>query len=642
VFIWASYGDAVLRERHLERNVIVILVMLAAAGGIGVALWPAHGGSPNGGTAVLATVSRGDVVLSVGGVGRVVAAWASGQISVPAATTAASASSTAPTAPTTAPAGSVFPTGAGRVERLLVAPGGRVRAGQAIAVLDDGGATGAAIEQARSDLAAARLELQQKRTSDPTRGVPPTQAELKAARLALRAATERARLTAHPARADVTSARLDLSRARADLATLARAPGPAALDAARLTVDVAKARLEQATGPATALDVSAARVELAKAQADLDALRATPTAPSATALQAAQLAVTLAEQRIAELPSGSAPSEVTAAQLDLKKAQAELEALQKPAPAASASALNAAQAALDLATQKLAQLTGPPLPLTVASAQLDLLKAQADLETLRRAALPSALEAGRLAVRLARQRLAQIVHPTAAARDAGQADVAKAAADLQTLALRGAPASAIDISIAGLKVQAARAKLTAAEMQARGLTVRTPTGGTVTAVLAVRGAPADPTTPIATIADLGHLAVTVDLSEFDVARVHRGQPAILSVDALGGRELAGRVEFVALTGVDNGGVVTFPARVTLNRPGLVKPGMNVSVRIIVAERRNVVRVPLEAVVGHTVTVVDAGARRSVHVRLGLADNKQVEVRSGLQAGERVVVGPQGG
>jgi hypothetical protein len=161
-------------------------------------------------------------------------------------------------------------------------------------------------------------------------------------------------------------------------------------------------------------------------------------------------------------------------------------------------------------------------------------------------------------------------------------------------------------------------------------------------VLAAVGAPADPTTPIATVADLGHLAVTVDLSEFDVARVHRGQLAILSVDALGGRKLSGRVEFVALTGVDNGGVVTFPARVTLNRPGLVKPGMNVSVRIVVAERRNVVRVPLEAVVGRTVTIAQGGAQRSVRVRLGLADNKQVEILSGLRPGERVVIAAQGG
>jgi multidrug resistance efflux pump len=165
----------------------------------------------------------------------------------------------------------------------------------------------------------------------------------------------------------------------------------------------------------------------------------------------------------------------------------------------------------------------------------------------------------------------------------------------------------------------------------------------VTALLAVPGAPTDPSTPIATVADLRHLAVSVDLSEFDAARVRRGQPATLSVDALGGRELPGRVSFVALTGIDSGGVVTFPVRVALTRIASVKPGMNVSVKVIVAQRRNVVRVPLEAVAHSTVTVVAPSGKTSLRrVTLGLADNKQVEIRSGLRSGERVLLTTHGG
>jgi ABC-type antimicrobial peptide transport system permease subunit len=110
------------------------------------------------------------------------------------------------------------------------------------------------------------------------------------------------------------------------------------------------------------------------------------------------------------------------------------------------------------------------------------------------------------------------------------------------------------------------------------------------------------------------------------------------VDALGGRRLPGRVSFVALVGVDNGGVVSFPVRVSLTPNGAVKPGMNVSVRIAVAKRPHVVRVPLEAVSGDTVTVVGTnGVTAQRHVVLGLADNKPVEIRSGLRAGEHVLL-----
>ena len=75
--------------------------------------------------------------------------------------------------------------------------------------------------------------------------------------------------------------------------------------------------------------------------------------------------------------------------------------------------------------------------------------------------------------------------------------------------------------------------------------------------------------------------------------------------------------------------------------------MNVSVRIVVARRLDVVHVPLEAVAQDgekaTVTVVDAAGAQSVRpVRLGLADNKIVEIRSGLKAGERVLLAAAGG
>ena len=49
----------------------------------------------------------------------------------------------------------------------------------------------------------------------------------------------------------------------------------------------------------------------------------------------------------------------------------------------------------------------------------------------------------------------------------------------------------------------------------------------------------DATTPIASVTNLKRLAVRVDLSEFDVARVKSGLKATVSVDALGGNPVEG-------------------------------------------------------------------------------------------------------
>jgi RND family efflux transporter MFP subunit len=441
----------------------------------------------------------------------------------------------------------------------------------------------------------------------------------------------------------VLTARLDIRKSTADLATLIRNAPPAALAAARAAIDAATLKLDQAAGPPTQAEVTAAQLELAKAQADLDVLKAAAPGASASALAAAQAAVTLATQKLAEVPASAPQSEKLQAQYDLKKAQADLDALQQPAPAARASTIAAAQTAVDLATQKLAQLTGPPNAATVAATRAELLKARADLEALTRKPSASAVEAGRLGIALAKQKLAQLLHPTRATRDTARLDIANAQATLTTLHQRGSPATPADLGIARLKVDAAASRLGLAEAQAGRLTVRAPSSGTVTTLLSSPGSPADVTTPVATVSDLQHLAVSVDLSEFDVARVHQGLPALVSVDALGGKRLPGRVEFAALAGVDNGGVVTFPVLVGLTKTTGVKPGMNVSVKIVVRERRNVVNVPLEAVqhnAGHAIVTVVGRNGGSVTrtVQLGLADNKQIEIRRGLRPGEHVVIG----
>jgi HlyD family secretion protein len=137
--------------------------------------------------------------------------------------------------------------------------------------------------------------------------------------------------------------------------------------------------------------------------------------------------------------------------------------------------------------------------------------------------------------------------------------------------------------------------------------------------------------------------VNVDLSEFDVAQVEPGMKAIVSVDALGGEPYGGKVVLVAFTGTDNGGIVTFPVRVGLSDSEGLKPGMNTSVRIIVAQKKSVVRVPLEAVTQDEedrsfVTVLDeSGQEVERPVQIGLENSKQVEIVKGLSAGARVVL-----
>jgi RND family efflux transporter MFP subunit len=628
---------------------------LPVAIGTGITVWQVSGGTAPASTPVARAV-RGDIVVSVGGVGRIVQATSSTQITVPSTggsgagtnASAGSAASGAAGSGATAPPDAVFPRASGHVVRFLAVPGQHVVAGQPLALLDDGGSAGAAIKQARNDLATSLLEVLQKRTSDPLNGLPPTPAELAAGRLAVTSALQGLARVLGPSRAaDVSAARLDVKRARADLETLLGGTPAAraqAIRIARLNVQLGEDRLARILAPPDPADVSAARAEVRKAEADLAVLLRPAPGPLPEQVTAAKQAVVVAQQKLSDAQASGTPADINLARLELDQAQADLAALLRPSPTPLPEEMEAAKQAVDAARSKLARLLGPANSADVKTARLELERAKAELRTLQAGPSRAALAAARQAVNAFQAKLVQLLGPPLRTDvTLAQLDVRKANADLAVLRTHGAPASRIEIALAQLKVTAARIRLAIAHFDGGSLTVRAPASGTVTALLTSPGAPVDASTPIVAVDNLDRLGVTVELSEFDAARVRRGLSATVDVDALGGKSIPGKVRFAALTGTDTNGVVTFPVQVSLAGTAGLKPGMNVSVHIVVARRENVVQVPLEAVSRDDedrpiVTTVDkSGKETPRRVKLGLANNKNVEIVKGLRAGQIIML-----
>lgn len=608
---------------------------------------------PAGATAAdesVVAAKRGDLVVTVGGVGRIVEARASGSVVLAASGGSSSASSSSGSSSgsaSNAPANpnAVFPRASGRLSKYLVQPGQRVKAGQAIALVDDGQAAAANLAQAQSDVATARLELYQKRTSDPLRGIRATPAELAAGRLAVTSAQKRLkRLLAGPRRAEVAAARLDVRRAQADLETLRRGSArqrSTALRIAERNAQLARERLESVSGPADRAAVATAEADLKRAESALAALTQGPPQAAIEALKARISA--------ADMKRRTAQSEFEAYTAAQEHAQAvqELATLTRP-PAAHEIA--AATAAVEAARRNLEKVTAPPSRELITAAQLEVERAEAEVAALKEGAGPAAIAAGRQSIVSAKARLAQLTGPPLDSDLAlARFELARARADLAVLQGRGGPGSPTDVEFARLRLAAANAKLASARLSHQLLSVTAPTSGTVTALHAATGAPVDPTTPLVSIAGLDRLAVVVDLSEFDVAQVRPGMEATVSVDALGGEEFEGEVQFASLTGNEVNGVVTFPVVIRLPKAEGLRPGMNVTVNIIVTERKNVVQLPLEAVTTDEedkafATVMGGDGETVVRpLKLGVASNTHVEVLKGVKVGEKVVLAePAGG
>lgn len=98
------------------------------------------------------------------------------------------------------------------------------------------------------------------------------------------------------------------------------------------------------------------------------------------------------------------------------------------------------------------------------------------------------------------------------------------------------------------------------------------------------------------MADLTRIRVRALFNETDIGAVVPGQPATVTVDAFPERPFGGTVEKIEPSAVIQSSVTMFPVLVTLdNREGLLKPGMNGEVTVLVERREDVLSIPNDAV-----------------------------------------------
>lgn len=133
-------------------------------------------------------------------------------------------------------------------------------------------------------------------------------------------------------------------------------------------------------------------------------------------------------------------------------------------------------------------------------------------------------------------------------------------------------------------------------------------------------------TTLLRMADLSRVRVRALVNETDIGSIRAGQEARVTVDAYPDRPFDGRVEKVEPQAVVQQSVTMFPVIVALeNREGLLKPGMNGEVSVLVERRTAVLAVSNDAVR----TVREAATAAPL---LGLdADSVAAQLRAQQQA-----------
>lgn len=239
-------------------------------------------------------------------------------------------------------------------------------------------------------------------------------------------------------------------------------------------------------------------------------------------------------------------------------------------------------------------------------------------------------------ITLARTTLAR-TRALAAERIAPQREVQAAEAEL---AASEAERAAADAALGAL---GARVDDAAATDDPARFTLRSPVGGVVIARDVVVGqAIGENPGALFKIADLSVLWLTVHAFERDAVRIVPGTTAQVTVSALPGRTMTGRVSHIG--GQVDAQSRTVPVRILVaNRDGRLRPGMSASARLPIGDATTrLVTVPagaLQRLGGAWVVFVpkDAGHFEIREVGRGRDLEGQVEIVHGLGAGERVVV-----
>ncbi|WP_439659075.1 efflux RND transporter periplasmic adaptor subunit [Lentzea sp. HUAS TT2] len=144
------------------------------------------------------------------------------------------------------------------------------------------------------------------------------------------------------------------------------------------------------------------------------------------------------------------------------------------------------------------------------------------------------------------------------------------------------------------------------------------------------------------VTDLKNLVVKANVSETDVSKLKTDQTATVTINAMAGTPVQAKVTTVDLTPTTANNVVQYGVSLALTAPPAeLKPGQSASVEITVASASGVLAVPAAAVQtvagASSVQVLENGAETRKTVEIGVRGDQYVEIKSGLTAGEEVVL-----
>lgn len=184
---------------------------------------------------------------------------------------------------------------------------------------------------------------------------------------------------------------------------------------------------------------------------------------------------------------------------------------------------------------------------------------------------------------------------------------------------------------------------------------RAPFSGMVASIPVVVGENVSVGQVLATVVTKNKLA-TVSMNEVDVAKIKLGDDATVSFDAIPDLSISGKVVEIDPVGEVSSGVVTYNVKINFDTDDFrIKPGMTANVMIVTAIKKDTLILPNSAIKtasdGMYVQIFDTALKspeagavgstasaspKKIKITIGISNDKETEVLSGLKEGDIVV------
>lgn len=204
-------------------------------------------------------------------------------------------------------------------------------------------------------------------------------------------------------------------------------------------------------------------------------------------------------------------------------------------------------------------------------------------------------------------------------------------------------------------IESQKIRVSDAEQKVAQLTIKAPFDGVFSADFANSknnvlrnypvGAQINANTTLGAVASLSTMQLAIAVDELDLTTVKVGQKVTVKVDAISGKTFQGEVTSVSNVGITTNGVTTYDAVVAIpnTEQNDLKYAMTSTAEIFIQDKKDILVLPIQVVTTtrgkSTVTLkkADGTVEEQHEIKIGIRSKTQVEVLSGLNIGDEVVM-----